>query len=279
MHLYRLPNNSVLIHAEDRWVEVPSFSFDALFQSGDPAEVAATAFANGKALQKPPHIEEIELDPPMDNQEVWAAGVTYYRSRDARMEESGKSGGDIFYDKVYEAERPEIFIKGGRSRTVGHLQNISIRSDSNWDVPEPELTLAVSASGDIFGFTIGNDVSSRDIEGENLLYLPQAKVWRNSAALGPGLMIAGTMDREGTTIALRIQRDGETAFSGETGLSQMKRSLEELVGFLMRDNVFPQGCYLMTGTGVVPASDFTLRSGDVVEIGISGIGTLRNAVE
>ncbi len=232
----------------------------------------------GNARADAPDLASTEFAPPMERQELWAAGVTYFRSRDARMEESEKSGGDIFYDRVYEAQRPELFIKGGRSRTVGHRQQVAIRSDSEWDVPEPELTLAVSPLGKIFGFTIGNDVSSRSIEGENLLYLPQAKVWRRSAALGPCLLLAGSIDSS-TPIALRIERAGAPAFTGETTLSQMKRSLEELVGFLMRDNIFPDGCYLMTGTGIVPGADFTLQSGDTVSITIPGIGTLANTVE
>jgi 2-dehydro-3-deoxy-D-arabinonate dehydratase len=276
--IYRSRNEGVVIREGDRWLAAPDFSFDRLFRSEDPAEVVAGAVRAGRAMSGGFDMDGTALGPPMESQEVWAAGVTYFRSRDARMEESERSGGDIFYDRVYEAERPELFIKGGASRTVGHGEAISIRSDSNWDVPEPELTVAVSASGRVFGFTVGNDVSSREIEGENLLYLPQAKVWRNSCALGPGLLIADSMPPE-TVIRLRIERQGNCVFEGETALSQMKRTVKELAGWLMRDNIFPDGCYLMTGTGVVPDSDFTLQSGDAAAITIEGIGTLTNVVE
>jgi 2-dehydro-3-deoxy-D-arabinonate dehydratase len=278
MIVYRSREYGVVIREKDRWLKTPKFSFDELFRSATPEQLVAAAVRDGQELGRGLEMDSVVLAPPMESQEVWAAGVTYFRSRDARMEESEWSGGDIFYDRVYEAERPELFIKGGASRTVGHGEKISIRSDSNWDVPEPELTVAVSASGRVFGFTVGNDVSSREIEGENLLYLPQAKVWRNSCALGPGLLIGESMPVE-TAIRLRIERGGVNVFEGETGLAQMKRTVEELVGWLMRDNVFPEGCYLMTGTGVVPDADFTLQSGDLVEITIEGIGTLINEVE
>ncbi|MEM7146268.1 MAG: fumarylacetoacetate hydrolase family protein [Verrucomicrobiota bacterium] len=268
----------VVMRDGGRWIRPAGFSFDELFASGDPDAVIDAAISRGEECDEGVDIGEEVLGPPMEGQEVWAAGVTYYRSRDARMEESERSGGDVFYDRVYEAERPELFIKGGKSRTVGHGEKISIRSDSNWDVPEPELAVAVSAKGEVIGFTVGNDVSSREIEGENLLYLPQAKVWRNSCALGPGLLLTSSMPEE-TAIRLRIERGGATAFSGETSLSQMKRTVEELVGWLMRDNVFPFGCYLLTGTGVVPDGGFTLASGDVVGIEIDGIGELVNEVE
>ncbi|MFV1993807.1 MAG: fumarylacetoacetate hydrolase family protein, partial [Verrucomicrobiales bacterium] len=245
----------------------------------DPVTCASEAVASGSPLAAPPDPATTEFAPPLGSQEIWAAGVTYFRSRDARMEESEPSGGDIFYDRVYQAERPEIFFKGGISRTAGHLQNVSLRGDSAWNVPEPELTLAINATGTIFGFTIGNDMSSRDIEGENLLYLPQAKIWRNSAALGPCLLIAEGIDPEGTAIDLRIERERATVFAGATSLTQLKRSFAELVEFLWRDNIFPDGAYLMTGTGIVPDAPFTLHSGDRISISITGIGTLVNEVE
>jgi 2-dehydro-3-deoxy-D-arabinonate dehydratase len=218
------------------------------------------------------------LPPALPGTEIWASGVTYQRSKTARMEESEKAGGDVFYDLVYEAERPELFFKSMGWRAVGSGGPIRVRADSEWDVPEPELTLAVNAGGEIFGFTVGNDVSSRSIEGENPLYLPQAKVYRGSCALGPGLLLGSeSLDAE-ASISLTITREDRRMFEGQTDLTQLKRSFEELVEFLYRELDFPEGAMLMTGTGVVPGSDFTLKSGDVVEIGIAGIGTLQNVV-
>ena len=215
--------------------------------------------------------------PPLESQEVWASGVTYYRSREARMEESEQAGGDVFYDKVYEAERPELFFKATPARARGHGAPICIREDSSWDVPEPELTIAVNAAGRVFGYTIGNDVSSRSIEGENPLYLPQAKVYRGSCAMGPALCVGDPPSKD-TSIGLTIERAGNVAFEDSTTLHQLKRGLEELAGYLFRENDFPEGAYLMTGTGIVPSTDFTLQSGDVVKISIEGLGTLCNQV-
>jgi 2-dehydro-3-deoxy-D-arabinonate dehydratase len=211
-------------------------------------------------------------------QEVWAAGVTYWRSRDARMEESKGAGGGDFYARVYDAARPELFFKSTPHRVVGHREPIRIRADSKWNVPEPELTLAINATGHIVGYTIGNDVSSRDIEGENPLYLPQAKVYVGSCALGPAvLMTPGPLPAD-TAIRMSISRGGQVAFDGSTTLAQLRRRPEELVEWLFRDNAFPAGCFLMTGTGIIPPDDFTLRSGDEVAIEIPPIGTLVNPV-
>lgn len=250
------------------------FSFDALFTATDPDGYAAAQFEVGSASAAP----EGALLPPFGSQEVWAAGVTYFRSRAARMEESESSGGDRFYDMVYEAERPELFFKATPARCRGHLDKVCIRKDSSWDVPEPELTLAIGASGRVFGYTIGNDMSSRSIEGENPLYLPQAKVYRGSCAIGPCLVVGSPPSAE-TKIGIEIQRAGEPVFCGETEVSQIKRGFDELAGFLFRDNEFPAGALLMTGTGVVPGSDFTLASGDVIAISIDGVGVLENEVE
>lgn len=214
---------------------------------------------------------------PIVSQEVWAAGVTYYRSRKARMEESRNAGGGDFYDRVYAAERPELFFKATGRRVVGPGQPVRIRSDAKWSVPEPELTLLVNAEGAIVGCTIGNDMSSRDIEGENPLYLPQAKVYDGSCALGPCVLLS-TEPSRATTISLEITRKGKVAFTGSTTLAELKRDLKELVHFLFRDNSFPAGVFLMTGTGIVPADDFTLARGDVIRIQIDGIGTLQNYV-
>jgi 2-dehydro-3-deoxy-D-arabinonate dehydratase len=216
--------------------------------------------------------------PPIQSQEVWAAGVTYFRSRTARMEESKEAGGGSFYDRVYNANRPELFFKASPHRVVGDKQSIRIRTDSKWNVPEPELALAVSVSGRIFGYTIGNDVSSRDIEGENPLYLPQAKCYLGSCALGPGILIADEPLPSDIEIRMTIFREDAIVFAGATTLAQMRRRPDELVEWLFRDNAFPNGVFLMTGTGVIPPDDFTLRSGDRVEIEIPPIGTLVNQV-
>jgi 2-dehydro-3-deoxy-D-arabinonate dehydratase len=215
---------------------------------------------------------------PIGTQEVWAAGVTYFRSRTARMEESKDAGGGSFYDRVYEAERPEIFFKATPQRVVGPGGAMHLRSDSKWMVPEPELTLAVNARGEIIGYTVGNDLSCRDIEGENPLYLPQAKCFAGCAGLGPCVLIQSSPPAQETRIALVIERSGAVVFEGETTLDQLKRTPAELVGFLYRDNTFQQGTFLMTGTGIVPQDDFTLQSQDIVKITIDGIGTLANVM-
>ena len=214
----------------------------------------------------------------MAGQEVWAAGVTYFRSRDARMAESQDAGGGTFYDRVYAADRPELFFKAAGWRVRGPGQPVRIRADARWSVPEPELALVVNARGAIVGYTIGNDMSSRDIEGENPLYLPQAKVYDGSCALGPAVLVTRDGLPPATEIRLRISRGGQDVFAGATTLASMKRTPKELVGFLYRDNSFPSGCVLLTGTGVVPPDAFTLHAGDQIAIDIAGIGTLVNHV-
>jgi 2-dehydro-3-deoxy-D-arabinonate dehydratase len=216
---------------------------------------------------------------PIGGQEVWAAGVTYFSSRLARMEESKDAGGGDFYSRVYEADRPELFFKTTPARVRGPMEKVRIRKDSKWDVPEPEATLFINSSGSIQGYTIGNDMSSRSIEGENPLYLPQAKSYDGSTALGPCLLLTEKAPSPETAISLEILRGGETAFSGKSSLAMMKRNFEELVEFLYRETSFPNGAFLMTGTGIVPGNDFTLRSGDEINITIDGIGTLTNPVE
>lgn len=218
------------------------------------------------------------LKPPMGTQEIWASGVTYMRSREARMEESKKAGGGSFYDRVYDADRPELFFKATAQRTVGHGGTVRIRKDSGWDVPEPELTLFISSEGTIEGYTIGNDMSSRSIEGENPLYLPQAKTYEGCAGLGPCLYVPENSISPDTRIQLEILRDGESVFSDQIAISQMKRKHAELVEFLFRECDFPNGCFLMTGTGIIPPDDFTLKVGDEVRITIDHIGTLVNVV-
>lgn len=220
-----------------------------------------------------------DLQAPIGSQEVWAAGVTYYRSRTARMEESEISGGATFYDKVYVAERPELFFKATPHRVSGHQQTLYIREDSTWDVPEPELTLFVSSQGTVEGYTIGNDMSSRSIEGENPLYLPQAKVYEKCAGLGPCLMVPDQPIPANTTISMSIYRQEQLQYNDNVPISRMKRSHEELVRFLFKGCAFPTGCYLMTGTCLVPGNDFTLQDHDRVEISIDHIGQLVNNIQ
>ncbi|MBP83259.1 MAG: 2-hydroxyhepta-2,4-diene-1,7-dioate isomerase [Verrucomicrobiales bacterium] len=270
---------SVLIEsheAPDIFREAPKdFCFNSLFNSEEPAGCVASAYESGSKTNA---LDFSSLMAPIRDQEIWAAGVTYFRSRTARMEEAETAGGDIFYDKVYDADRPELFFKATAPRTRGHGDKVAIRSDSSWDVPEPELTLAINKHGKIFGHTIGNDMSSRSIEGENPLYLPQAKVYTGSCAIGPCLLIDDVPEPD-TKIAIEITRGGDAVFSGETKLSQLKRSFEELAEFLFRSNDFANGAYLMTGTGIVPESDFSLKVNDVISITIEGIGILQNEVE
>ncbi|HET7538148.1 MAG TPA: fumarylacetoacetate hydrolase family protein [Candidatus Didemnitutus sp.] len=246
---------------------------DDLFVSDDPVALAQEAWGTGGTATQP-----TTLAAPIRSQEVWAAGVTYLRSRTARMEESKDAGGGSFYDRVYHAPRPELFFKGTPHRVAAPGTPVKIRADSKWNVPEPELTLALNRRGKIFGYTVGNDMSSRDIEGENPLYLPQAKVYDRSTALGPCLLVTGDALPKETQIAIEIRRAGAAAFSGATAISQIKRGFTELAEFLFRDNSFPNGTYLMTGTGVVPPDNFTLQSGDEIRITIEPIGTLVNPV-
>jgi 2-dehydro-3-deoxy-D-arabinonate dehydratase len=222
-------------------------------------------------------IEAIQT--PIESQEIWAAGVTYLRSKVARMEESKESGGDTFYDKVYDAERPEIFYKGNKLRAIGHQGEVRIRQDSTWNVPEPELTLFINKYKQIAGYLIGNDMSSRDIEGENPLYLPQAKVYDASAGIGPCLLVTDSPLAPETEISMRIYRGQQEVFQGETQISQMKRSHEELKDYLTREMSFPNGVYLMTGTCIVPDPPFTLQAHDEIHIQIEPIGTLIQTVQ
>ena len=223
-------------------------------------------------------LDQVQLLPPLDEQEVWAAGVTYKRSREARERES--AGAARFYDLVYNAERPELFLKATPRRVVGPDAPVRIRRDSRWNVPEPELALVVSPQMKIVGYTIGNDMSSRDIEGENPLYLPQAKVYDGSCSLGPVITLAAAMPPpERVTIRLTISRSGAIVFDGSTNLSAMKRSFEDLVSWLGRENHFPDGVILLTGTGIVPPDHFTLERGDDISIEITDIGTLQNRVD
>jgi 2-dehydro-3-deoxy-D-arabinonate dehydratase len=223
-------------------------------------------------------LNKTTLQAPLESQEIWAAGVTYTRSRDARMEESKDTGGGSFYDKVYDAIRPELFFKATPHRCVGPGDKVRIRRDSTWNVPEPELTLVVNRKGKIIGYTIGNDMSSRSIEGENPLYLPQAKTYDGSAALGPCIYLVDSPIPPETKISLVIKRNEKLIYSDEVAISKMKRGHTELVEFLFRECSFPQGCLLMTGTCLIPPNDFTLQSGDEIIIHIDHIGELQNFV-
>jgi 2-dehydro-3-deoxy-D-arabinonate dehydratase len=220
-----------------------------------------------------------ELLAPLVSQEVWAAGVTYYRSRTARMEEAEGAGGGNFYDRVYAAPRPELFLKATPHRVVGTGQSMKLRGDSNWIVPEPELVLVINNRGEIVGYTAGNDLSCRDIEGENPLYLPQAKTFDRCAAIGPCILVTTTPPAKETKVQLAIIRNGERVVDDSTTLAQLKRGFDELADWLFKYNSHPQGCLLMTGTGIIPAPDFSLRPGDVVQISIDGIGTLINTMD
>ncbi|MGA2383210.1 MAG: fumarylacetoacetate hydrolase family protein [Gemmatimonadales bacterium] len=240
----------------------------------DHLRAAAARGPRGPRLEAPPLA-------PAAGQEVWGAGVTYDRSRTARIDESQAAGGGgaSFYDRVYAAERPELFFKCAAWRLRGPDQPVRLRRDARWSVPEPELALCISARGEIVGYTIGNDLSARDIEAENPLYLPQAKIWDGACALGPALLVREEPLPPATSIALRVMRAGAVACEGSTTLARMRRPLEELVAYLYRETSFPAGCLLLTGTGIVPPAEFALRSGDDIEITVPAIGTLRNRVE
>ena len=252
----------------------PGSLTEALQMPSSELRAALKAVTDGQHESLP--LESVTLTAPIDQQEVWAAGVTYLRSRNARMEESSQK--DI-YDRVYDADRPELFLKATPNRVSGPGEAIAIRGDSEWDVPEPELVVLLNARGEIVGYTIGNDVSSRSIEGENPLYLPQAKVFSRCAGLGPVVITADELaDASNLEIQLTIRRDGAILFQDSTATSQMHRTLADLTTYLLRDNEFPAGVFLMTGTGIVPPSEFTLQDGDEVTIRIERIGSLVNPV-
>jgi len=277
MKIYKL-NSTVAIDDNGQYYSVPVTDWDSFINDDDLLSKLKGLIRSGKA-SKATGIEESAIVAPVGSgQELWACGVTYLRSKVGRQEESKASGGADFYAKVYEAERPEVFFKATPNRVVGHQQKVRIRKDSTWDVPEPELTLVVTSSGKIIGYTIGNDMSSRSIEGENPLYLPQAKTYDACAAIGPCIYITDRPLDKSTLISMVISRDSQKVFEGSVALEQMKRTPEELVSFVYRACSFPQGSLIMTGTGIVPGSDFTLESGDEIRISIENIGTLVNVV-
>jgi 2-dehydro-3-deoxy-D-arabinonate dehydratase len=275
MILYRTMQGAV-VEDRGRHYTVPE-PWDELFNRKDLVESLRESMTRKGARCNAQVASEMLA--PIVGQEIWAAGVTYARSRTARMSESKKAGTANFYDRIYHAARPELFFKATAYRTVGPGSPMHLRRDSRWIVPEPELTLAINRSGDVIGYTIGNDLSCRDLEGENPLYLPQAKTFTGCAALGPGILIRRRPLPRSTAITLDIRRCGHSVHRGRVRLAQIRKPLPTLVEYLFRDNTFPNGCFLMTGTGIVPPGHFCLRRGDEVRIGIEPIGTLINCMK
>lgn len=277
MKVYRT-QKGIVIEDKNHFYTLPDENWDAFINDDNLFTKVQSIIQSAEISEEGHHWIKDGILAPVGSQEVWASGVTYYKSKLGRQEESKDSGGGTFYEKVYNADRPELFMKATGPNVRGHLQKVRIRKDSTWDVPEPELTLLISSSGKILGYTIGNDMSSRSIEGENPLYLPQAKVYKGSAAIGPCILITDQQLPRDTEISLEVIRDSNLIFSDTITVDQIKRELEELVTYLYAEYDFQSGSFLMTGTGIVPGSDFTLASKDVVKIRISGIGTLINPV-
>lgn len=274
MKLYNTSRGIMLVRDNDHFL-LKDESWDELINDDNLYAKLSRVDAAHKVAAGP---SDKDILPPVGMQEIWAAGVTYYRSKVGRQEESKDAGGGDFYARVYEAERPELFFKSPGYRAVGQGDPVRIRKDSTWDVPEPELTLVINRRGKIIGYTIGNDMSSRSIEGENPLYLPQAKCYDGCASVGPCIFVTDKPLPEDTAIGLEIVRSKKKIFEGKTGIDQIKRSFEELVSYLFREMSFAHGCLLMTGTGIVPPNDFTLQKGDEIRITIDSIGTLINTV-
>ena len=269
------------VENDGHYYRVPVTSLDALFAHDDlQGYLLSIIEKSGGADFAVSELDfsSAQILAPIGSQEVWAAGVTYFRSRSARMAESKDAGGGDFYDRVYAAERPELFFKATPSRVAGPGAVVRIRSDAKWSVPEPELTLLINPRGQIIGYTVGNDLSSRDIEGENPLYLPQAKVYDRSCALGPCILVSNDPLPTATPIRIEILRGGRAVFSGATTLAELKRAPADMAAYLFRENTFPFGAFLMTGTGIVPPDDFALAQGDRIRITIDPIGTLQNDV-
>jgi 2-dehydro-3-deoxy-D-arabinonate dehydratase len=275
MHLYKTTDGNIIVH-ENKTYRING-DWNELINRNKLYQHLINVIPSASLVDN--NIIEENIQPPISQQEVWAAGVTYLRSRDARMEESKETSGSDCYERVYTADRPELFFKAMPHRVSGPGEDVYIRKDSTWNVPEPELTLFINSSGNIQGYTVGNDMSSRSIEGENPLYLPQAKMYEKSVALGPCLYILPTPFDRNSLITLRINRAGQNVFEGSVKVDQMKRTLEELAGWLFRELKFPNGCFLLTGTGLVPPDHFTLQPGDEVQITIENIGTLTNTIK
>jgi 2-dehydro-3-deoxy-D-arabinonate dehydratase len=277
MKLYKT-KSAIVIEKDNAFFEIKNENWDTYLNDDSLYSKMSKAVKSGTASSTAADLIKRELQAPIQSQEIWASGVTYYRSKVGRQEESKEAGGGDFYARVYEAERPEIFFKSTAFRAVGHGAKVRIRKDSKWDVPEPELTLVITSSGKIIGYTIGNDMSSRSIEGENPLYLPQAKTYDGSAAIGPCIFVTEEALPSDTMIQIEIIRKDTKVFSGDVAISQIKRKFTDLVSFLYRECSFPYGSFLMTGTGIVPSSEFTLQQGDEMRITIPPIGTLVNTV-
>ena len=277
MKVYKT-KKGIVLQKDDSYYLVKEQNWDSFINDDNLYSKLETIAGSTSPSAEAKSLLSADIQPPIQSQEVWACGVTYYRSKVGRQEESKNTGGSEFYARVYEAERPEIFFKATASRTVGHGDKVRIRKDSTWDVPEPELTLAVTSSGKIVGYTVGNDMSSRSIEGENPLYLPQAKTYDGCAAIGPCIYVTEELLPPETLIQMQILRESKIVFEGEVPISQIKRTLQELVSYLYRETSFPNGCLVMTGTGIVPSNDFSLQKDDEIRITIQHIGTLINTV-
>ncbi len=277
MKIYKT-SRGILIAHESGYFLLADEDWDRFINDDALSEKLRTQILTAEKVPDPSGLLERDLQAPIGSQEIWASGVTYYNSKLGREEESREAGGANFYARVYEADRPELFFKASAARTAGPGGKVRIRKDSSWDVPEPELTLFITSSGKIVGYTIGNDMSSRSIEGENPLYLPQAKTYDGCAALGPCILVTDGALPPSTQITLQILRKGKEVFKGKVGIDQIRRKFTDLAGYLYRECTFPHGSFLMTGTGIVPSSDFSLGSGDEIQIRIDGIGVLVNTV-
>lgn len=277
MKIYKT-RSGILIEHVNSFFLIKDEDWDVFVNDDQLTEKIRDRISSMRPIENEKKLLDKELLAPIGNQEVWASGVTYYNSKLGRQEESKEAGGGDFYGRVYVADRPELFFKSTASRVVGPGGDVRIRKDSNWDVPEPELTLMITSNGKIIGYTVGNDMSSRSIEGENPLYLPQAKTYDGSAAIGPCIYVTNEPLPPTTTIQLKIFREEDLVYDNNIRIDQIKREFVDLVSYLYRECSFPNGCYLMTGTGIVPGKDFTLQKGDEIQITIGKIGTLVNKV-
>lgn len=278
MKIYKV-KSGIVIEKENSFYLVKNENWDQFINDDNLFKKLNKITAENAPAENAQSLIKNELEAPVQSQEIWASGVTYFNSKLGREEESKKTGGGQYYANVYVADRPELFFKATAHRTVGSGGQVAIRKDSTWDVPEPELTLVITSSGKIVGYTVGNDMSSRSIEGENPLYLPQAKTYDACASVGPGILVMEGDFPEDSGIHLNILRNGKKVFEGNTTVSQMKRKPKELVSYLYRECTFPHGSFLMTGTGIVPTNEFTLQKGDEIQITIDHIGTLINTVK